>query len=152
LKIASIEYHGEFVRLTFQDRNGDRFIEVLPLEVWNSIRKIRRDAARQLINSEMRDGYHHMTEYIAGFSESHMLGQQERDPLCSLVVEKDDLQRIHQAIERLPQPQQSRVKAYLIDGFTYQKIADIEGVKYQTIQKSVSLAVEKIKKVFLAGV
>ena len=56
-------------------------------------------------------------------------------------------ERLHKAIATLPEKQRNRLILYYFSGLTYEQIAEREGCKHPAIIKSVSAAIEKLKKI-----
>lgn len=65
------------------------------------------------------------------------------------VFQQMEMDKLHQAIAKLPEKQRRRLVLYYLGEFTYEQIADMEGCKYQTVQDSIYAALKKLKK-FLA--
>ena len=57
-------------------------------------------------------------------------------------------EQLHNAILELPETQRRRLILYYFQGLTYEQIAEMEGCTHPAIIKSVSSALEKIKKIF----
>lgn len=56
-------------------------------------------------------------------------------------------ENLHKAINKLPEAQKRRLKKYYFEEKTFDEIALEEGCTYQSIQRSVYRAVEKIKNI-----
>ena len=63
------------------------------------------------------------------------------------VIQEIRNKELHIAIDTLPEKQRKRLKLYYFENLTYEKIAKLEGCKYQTIQESICAALKKIKKI-----
>ena len=59
------------------------------------------------------------------------------------VSQRIEVDKLHQAITKLPEKQHRRLLLYYFGEFTYEQIAAIEGCKVQVIAKSIKTA-EKI--------
>ena len=57
-------------------------------------------------------------------------------------------EQLHRAISELPETQKRRLILYYFRGLAYEQIAEMEGCTHPAIIKSVSAALEKIKKFF----
>lgn len=66
------------------------------------------------------------------------------------VVQRLELDKLYQAIAQLPERQRRRLVLYYFGEFTYEQIAAMEGCTHPAVKKSISSALEKLKK-FLAG-
>lgn len=56
-------------------------------------------------------------------------------------------EKIHRAIEQLPEIQKRRIIMYFFEGMTYEEIATIEECKHPAVVKSVKAALEKLKNI-----
>lgn len=63
-----------------------------------------------------------------------------------VVLRKIQTERLHEAIEELPEIQRRRVKLYYYHGLTYKQIAIMEKCSDPAVMKSIKAALEKIKK------
>ncbi len=54
-------------------------------------------------------------------------------------------EKVHKAIEQLPEVQKCRIKMYFFEGMTYEEIAAKENCKHPAVIKSVKTALEKLK-------
>lgn len=70
------------------------------------------------------------------------------EPLEEQVYRKLLCEKLHKAIEKLPEVQRRRLMLYYFGGYTYQQIAEMEGCKHPAIMKSVAAAEKKLKKYF----
>lgn len=70
------------------------------------------------------------------------------EPLEEQVYRKLLREKLHKAIEKLPEVQRRRLILYYFSGYTYQQIAEMEGCKHPAIMKSVAAAEKKLKKYF----
>ena len=61
-------------------------------------------------------------------------------------MKKLEIEQLHNAIARLPEIQQRRLILYYFIGLTYERIAEMEHCSRQAVMKSVSAAVQKLKK------
>ena len=64
-----------------------------------------------------------------------------------IVFRKIQNEKVHKAIEQLPEVQKRRVILYYFEGLTYKQIAVIENCKYQAVEKSISSALKKLKNI-----
>ena len=70
------------------------------------------------------------------------------DELEELRERNEERNKCRKAFSKLTEAQQRRLKMYAIDGYTYQKIADIEGVNLSSVYESIESAKQKFKKNF----
>lgn len=74
------------------------------------------------------------------------------DNIIELLCMQEEKQRIKKAIDALTEIQKRRVIAYFFEGKSYRKIASEEGVNHSKIEKSISLALKKLKILLSDGV
>ena len=63
------------------------------------------------------------------------------------VLRNIEYERLHRAISELPETQRRRLTLYYFRGLTYEQIAEMEGCSHPAVIKSVSAAIEKIRKI-----
>ena len=63
------------------------------------------------------------------------------------VLRNIEYEQLHQAISMLTETQQRRLKLYYFQGLTYKQIAEIEGCSASAVASSISVAIEKIRKI-----
>ena len=66
------------------------------------------------------------------------------------VSQRMEVDKLHQAIAKLPEKQRRRLVLYYFGEFTYEQIADMEGCKHPAVMKSISSALKKLK-IFCPG-
>ena len=66
------------------------------------------------------------------------------------ISQRIEVDKLHQAIARLPEKQRRRLVLYYFGEFTYEQIADMEGCSHPAVIKSSSSALKKLKN-FLSG-
>lgn len=64
-----------------------------------------------------------------------------------IVIRNLQNEKVHRAIDMLPEVQRRRVKMYFFDGMTYEEIAAKEKCKHPAVVKSVKAALEKLKNI-----
>lgn len=73
-----------------------------------------------------------------------------QEPIEETVFQRIEVDKLHQAIAKLPEKQRRRLVLYYFGEFTYEQIADMEGCKHPAVMKSISSALKKLKN-FLSG-
>ena len=68
------------------------------------------------------------------------------EPVDDFVFRRIVHEELHKAIAQLPAIQRRRLLLYYFGGYTYGKIAEMEGCKHSAIIKSVEAAKNKLKK------
>ena len=64
-----------------------------------------------------------------------------------IVIRNLQNEKVHRAIDMLPEVQRRRVKMYFFDGMTYEEIAAREKCKHPAVAKSVKAALDKLKNI-----
>lgn len=70
---------------------------------------------------------------------------QPQEPVEETVFQRVEVDKLHQAITKLPEKQRHRLVLYYFGEFTYEQIAEMEGCKYQTVQDSIYAALKNLK-------
>ena len=68
------------------------------------------------------------------------------------VSQRMEVDKLHQAIAKLPEKQRRRLVLYYFGEFTYEQIAAMEECKFQVIAKSIKTAEKNLKKILIGGV
>lgn len=71
---------------------------------------------------------------------------EETESVEETVLRRIEYEKLHIAIEQLPEVQRRRIELYYFEGLTYEQIAEVENCKHPAVMKSVKAALEKIKK------
>ena len=64
-----------------------------------------------------------------------------------IVSQRMEVDKLHQAIARLPEKQRRRLVLYYFGEFTYEQIAEMEGCTISPVKRSIDTAIENLKKV-----
>lgn len=67
------------------------------------------------------------------------------------VSQRMEVDKLHQAIAKLPEKQRRRLVLYYFGEFTYEQIAAMEECKFQVIAKSIKTAEKNLKKILIRG-
>ena len=67
------------------------------------------------------------------------------------VSQRMEVDKLHQAIAKLPEKQRRRLVLYYFGEFTYEQIAAMEECKFQVIAKSIKTAEKNLKKILIGG-
>ena len=62
-----------------------------------------------------------------------------------IVSQRMEVDKLHQAIARLPEKQRRRLVLYYFGEFTYEQIADMEGCTISPVKRSIEKAIENLK-------
>ena len=68
------------------------------------------------------------------------------------VSQRMEVDKLHQAIAKLPEKQRRRLVLYYFGEFTYEQIAAMKECKFQVIAKSIKTAEKNLKKILIGGV
>ena len=66
-----------------------------------------------------------------------------------IVLRNIQNEKVHRAIEQLPEVQKRRIRMYFLEGMTYEEIAVKEKCKHPAVVKSVKVALEKLKRILV---
>lgn len=66
-----------------------------------------------------------------------------------IVLRNIQNEKVHRAIEQLPEVQKRRIRMYFFEGMTYEEIAAKEKCKHPAVVKSVKVALEKLKRILV---
>lgn len=134
----SVENHTYYI--SFTDGQGVFHKQQINQDLYSAFDRFELDDISQ-INEASR----HLSEM--GMSE---------ESLCHLIADPSEsmedrvyrrimYQKLHQAIERLPDIQRRRVILYYFEGHTFEQIAQMEGCSKRAVKFSVDIALKKLK-------
>lgn len=115
---------------------------VLTPEQGQTIHKFKQNEHKHEMRSKLFQDQYNATDELSGFFHPEMTVDDVFEKV-SLSIWSEEL-RI--AIVQLTPTQQRRVYEYYFQGKTMREIAEDEGVGFTKIQKSISAALEKLKK------
>ena len=115
--------------------------------MWNDQREVRR--YERWHNTE--GYYENAAEDENGNCRSLKIKDQPLNPVQDEVEKILDYEELHKAIELLNEMQRKRVMMYYFEGKSQQKIADIQGVRLYTVQKSIKAAEKFLRKILKPG-
>ena len=101
---------------------------------------------------ELRDiSYLHQWDKYIEHSElwEHTLNGravQKPESVEDVVLEKLLVERLHRAIQKLPEIQKRRLILYFFDGMTYERIAKLEGCTKMPVKRSIDSCSGKVEK------
>ena len=134
----SIENNTYYI--SFTDGQGIFHKQEINMELYAAFSSFELDDISQL-NEVSR--HHEQSELIEGTLNRRALAQPES--LEDDVYRKIMYDQLHSAINQLPVVQRRRLLLYYFGGFTFEKIAEIEGCKHPAIIKSVRAAEKNLK-------
>ena len=124
--------------VTFADTTGKKVCTEISKEIFDLLNQFELEDLSYLNEIDRHYAYLDQTEL-----ESHM-NSLSLSPLPKDMFEYDDL---YAAINKLPKKQRERLTLYYLHNLTLEKIAKLEGVSFQTISKSIDLAIKKLSKI-----
>ena len=128
------KYNGElgaFSTCLFLTKDqGEVFKEFDRNEAKHRMRRMRTCSADGYVEGE--------TEYIYS-----VFSKEEPE---DMVIAADEIASIRDSLKVLTEVQRRRLKMYFYDGLSYREIAELEGVSHKNVLKSISEAIEKLKK------
>ena len=95
--------------------------------------------------SQINEASRHLSEM--GMSEEslcHLIADPS-EPMEDRVYRRIMYQKLHKAIDQLPEIQRKRVLLYYFEGHTYEQIAQMEGCSKRAVKFSVDIALKKLK-------
>lgn len=77
----------------------------------------------------------------------HERAVEVQESVEDIVLRNLQNEKVHSAIEQLPEVQKRRIKMYFFEGMTYEEIAERERCKHPAVLKSVKAALEKLRTI-----
>ena len=71
-----------------------------------------------------------------------------QEPTEETVFQRIEVDKLHQAIAKLPEKQRRRLVLYYFGEFTYEQIAEMEGCTKRAVKFSVDIALKNLKEIF----
>ena len=113
--------------------NGKRIHLLVSREIKHYIEQTKRQYQTQSRKSRLYDT--ELTIDLIDTKASFL-----RDGFIDLIHEVERYNRLYNAINKLPETQQRRLKMYYFERFTYSQIAEIEGVAVNAIVEAIERA------------
>lgn len=124
--------------VAFADTTGKKVCTEISKEIFELLNQFELEDLSYLNEVDRHYAYSDQTEL-----ESHT-NSLNLSALPEDMFEYDDL---YAAINKLPEKQRKRLTLYYFHNLTLEEIANLEGVSFQTISKSIELAVKKLSKI-----
>ena len=112
------------------------------IEVSTEVKNLIEQADRQIRSQRRQDRRRH-TEYVDGFTDTATVFPHE--DIADLVHRVDSYKRLYAAINKLSGIQRRRVNLYYFYGFTYRQIAELDGVGFTKVARSIYRAHNKLR-------
>jgi RNA polymerase sigma factor, sigma-70 family len=117
------------------------------VEVTPPVKELIEQSDRQIRSQRRQDRrYLDYMDFIDELTDTAMNYPPQKNA-ADLVIEKESHERLHAAINALSKIQRKRLLLYFMDGMTYQKIADLEGVNQSAIGQSITRSLKKLKEI-----
>lgn len=148
-------YKGDIKWLLVSDLNESQLKEKYPEELLELTPFIymSREVFAPIVTSHSNDRKHEirMANSYDAFSFEDGTMERFHDELAIDPFAVEDWSELYEAIGRLSEVQQRRLKCKYFEGMGIEEIAEIEGVSFQTISKSILRALELLKKYLSEG-
>ena len=135
------EKEGKYY-ITFKDSQGQRNCLEVDKELYEAFNDFELEDLsylnvwdRHLEQSEVRE------------STLNERAVESPETVEEIVFRNIQKEKVHKAIEQLPEVQKRRVEMYFLEGMTYEEIAVKEKCKHPAVVKSVKVALEKMKRI-----
>ena len=92
------------------------------------------------------DKHYEQTEQTEASLNKRAIKPQES--VEEIVSQRMEVDKLHQAIARLPEKQRRRLVLYYFGEFTYEQIAEMEGCTKRAVKFSVDIALKNLKENF----
>ena len=123
--------------VTFADTNGKKVCTEISKEIFD------------LLNQFELEDLSYLNEVDRHYAYSDQAGlelQTNSLNLPSLPEDMFEYDDLYAGINKLPEKQRKRLVLYYFHNLTLEEIARLEGVSFQTISKSIALAIKKLSK------
>lgn len=135
------EKNGKYY-LSFSDGQGVRYEMEIQKELFDMLNQFELDDLSVLNEWDRHIEHFEQTEQSLN-RRAYYKGESVEDA----VLRNIEYERLHRAISELPETQRRRLTLYYFQGLTYEQIAEMEGCSHPAVIKSVSAAIEKIRKI-----
>ena len=131
------------VTITYKLANGSQIC----VEVSTSVQELLEQSDRQ-IRSQRRQDRRHLDFAVQTDDdfESSLLPAHEDTADLLERMERESL--LHEAIGKLTEVQQRRLRLYYFGGLTYSQIARLEGKNYRSVIDSINQAIKRLGKLY----
>ena len=145
------------LRFTRDKANAEEMVQTAFLKIWENrktieikesftaylFRAVRNNCLNFLKHGQMVNRHNeNLARHFAALEESLMLSQETG---YSIVIAKELEAKISEAVENLPGQCREIFRMSRYEGLKHHEIAEIKGVTLNTVQKQISIALDKIK-------
>jgi len=139
--VLSVEKDEYYV--SFPDGQGVQHKEKISRELYELFDRFELEDISHL---NIVSRYYEHSELTEGTLNQRAVVQPE--PLEDGVCQKIMYDQLHTAIGKLPDIQRRRVLLYYFGGFTYERIAEMEGCTKMAVKFSIDIAIKKLREKF----
>ena len=130
-----------FVTITYKLANGSQIC----IDVSNEVKELLAQSDRQIRSQRRQDRRHlDFAVHTDGDLVSSLLPAYEDTADLLERMERDA--RLYEAIDKLTEVQQRRLRLYYFNGLTYRQIAKREGVNHRTVMATIEQALKRLRK------
>lgn len=135
------EKNGKYY-LSFSDGQGVRHEMKIQKELFDMLNQFELDDL-----SILNEWDRHIEHFEQTEQSLNRRAYYKAESVEDAVLRNIEYERLHRAISELPETQRRRLTLYYFQGLTYEQIAEMEGCSHPAVIKSVSAAIEKIRKI-----
>jgi len=125
----------QHIEITYKTADGEqiRLTGRVMETVVDSIRDIR---------SQRRQDRRHLAEYADGFAGKPMNPPED---ISDLVIRMDSYRELYAAIKQLSEKQRRRLTLHYFEGYSYRRIAEMEGVSAAAVASTIAKATQTLR-------
>ena len=129
------------VTITYKTANGNRIC----VEVSTQVKELLEQSDRKIRSQRRQDRRHLDFAVRTDESLSDSLFP-ACDDTADLLIKMERDAGLHEAIGKLTEVQERRLRLYYFEGFSYSRIARLEGVSCQTVVGTIEQALKRLQK------
>jgi RNA polymerase sigma factor (sigma-70 family) len=131
------------VTIKYKTANGSEIC----VEVSTPVKELLEQSTRQ-IQSQRRQDRRHLDFAVHTDEDLDTSLLPAYEDTADLLERLERNTRLHEAIGKLTQVQQRRVRLYFFEGLSYSQIARLEGVNYRSVIDSIKQAIKRLGKFY----
>lgn len=132
--------------IIFKNYFGERISSEIPKEVFDTYYESKKSYKR---NQNEKDRHWEQMDLTENSLYQRAINYPKS--LEKIVIENEEKNKLSEAKKILTKTQFKRIKLHIEDGLTLEKIAKIEGVRRNKIDKSITLGLKKLRKILKVG-
>lgn len=130
------------VGIIYQLADGKR----ISLNVSIEVKSLLEQTDRQIRSQGRKDRRY--LSFVESVDELDTRKTQPHEDVASLIIRMGDCEWLYTATNKLPNVQRRRLCLYYFEELTYRQIAEIEGVGFKTVSRSVDRALNTLRKLY----